>query len=49
MRQARSPWLTKKLLRAESTPEGQRITPLTKAEDVKLQKEYAGTVVYAEP
>ncbi len=36
-------------MRAESTPQGQRITPLTKAEDAKLQKEYAGTVVYAEP
>jgi quercetin dioxygenase-like cupin family protein len=36
-------------MRAESAPEGQKATPLTKARDAQLQKEYAHTVIYAEP
>jgi hypothetical protein len=36
-------------MRAESTPQGQKITPLTKAEDAQIQKEHGHTVTYAEP
>ena len=36
-------------MRAESTPEGQKITPLTKAEDVRIQKEHAHAAIYVEP
>lgn len=36
-------------MRAESTPEGEKITPLTKAEDAQLQKEHGHAVIYAEP
>ena len=36
-------------MRAESTPEGQKITPLTKAEDAQIQKEHGHAVIYAEP
>jgi quercetin dioxygenase-like cupin family protein len=36
-------------MRAESAAEGTKITPLTKAEDARIMKEYAKTVVYAEP
>jgi quercetin dioxygenase-like cupin family protein len=36
-------------MRAESVPEGQKITPLTKAEDAQIMKEHAAAVIYAEP
>jgi hypothetical protein len=36
-------------MRAESVPEGQKITPLTKAEDAQMMKEHANAVIYAEP
>jgi hypothetical protein len=36
-------------MRAESVPEGQKITPLTKTEDAQLMKEHAHVVIYAEP
>ena len=36
-------------MRAESVPEGQKITPLTKGEDAQLMKQHAQAVVYAEP
>jgi quercetin dioxygenase-like cupin family protein len=36
-------------MRAESIPEGQKITPLTKAEDAQLMKEHADAVIYSEP
>jgi len=36
-------------MRAESTPEGEKITPLTKAEDARIQKEHGHAVVYGEP
>ena len=36
-------------MRAESVPEGQKITPLTKAEDAQIMKEHAQAVIYAEP
>jgi quercetin dioxygenase-like cupin family protein len=36
-------------MRAESTPEGQKITPLTKAEDTQIQKEHGYAVIYGEP
>jgi len=36
-------------MRAESAPEGAKITPLSKAEDARLQKEHAHAVIYAEP
>jgi quercetin dioxygenase-like cupin family protein len=36
-------------MRAESVPEGQKITPLTKAEDAEIMKEHAHAVIYAEP
>jgi len=36
-------------MRAESVPEGQKITPLTKAEDAQIMKQHAHAVIYAEP
>ena len=36
-------------MRAESVPEGQRVTPLSKAEDAEITKEHAHAVIYAEP
>ena len=36
-------------MRAESVPEGQKITPLTKAEDAQIMKAHANAVIYAEP
>jgi quercetin dioxygenase-like cupin family protein len=36
-------------MRAESVPEGQKITPLTKAEDAQIMKEHANAVIYGEP
>jgi quercetin dioxygenase-like cupin family protein len=36
-------------MRAESVPEGQKILPLTKAEDAQIMKEHAHAVIYAEP
>src|SRR5215469_7897412 len=36
-------------MRAESAPEGQKIKPLSKAEDTELTKEHAHAVIYAGP
>jgi quercetin dioxygenase-like cupin family protein len=36
-------------MRAESAPEGQKITPLTKGEDAQIMKQHAHAVIYAEP
>jgi len=36
-------------MRAESVPEGKKITPLTKAEDAQITKQHAHAVIYAEP
>ena len=36
-------------MRAESVPEGQSVTPLTKAEDAQIMKQHAHAVIYAEP
>lgn len=36
-------------MRAESAPEGEKITPLTRAEDAQIMQQYADAVVYAEP
>jgi quercetin dioxygenase-like cupin family protein len=36
-------------MRAESVPEGQKITPLTKTEDAQIMKEHAHAVIYAQP
>jgi hypothetical protein len=36
-------------MRAESVPEGQKIAPLTKAEDAQIMKQHAHAVIYAEP
>src|SRR5262252_9797682 len=36
-------------MRAESVPEGQEITPLTKAEDAQIMKQHAHAVIYADP
>lgn len=36
-------------MRAESVPAGAKVTPLTKAEDAQIAREYASAVVYAEP
>jgi len=36
-------------MRAESVPEGQKITPLTKAEDAQIMKEHAHAVIYEAP
>ena len=36
-------------MRAESVPEGQKITPLTKGEDAQIMKQHAHAVIYVEP
>jgi quercetin dioxygenase-like cupin family protein len=36
-------------MRAESVPEGQKITPLTKAEDAQIMKQHAHAVIYEAP
>ena len=36
-------------MRAESVPEGQPVTPLSKAQDAEIQKTYEQAVVYQEP
>lgn len=36
-------------MRAESVEEGEKITPLTKAEDAQIMKEHAHAAIYAEP
>ena len=36
-------------MRAESTPEGEKVTTLTKAEDARIMKEHAHAAIYAEP
>ena len=36
-------------MRAESVPEGQKVTPLTKTEDAQIMKQHAHAVIYAEP
>ena len=36
-------------MRAESVPDGQKITPLSKAEDAQIVKQHAHAVIYAEP
>jgi quercetin dioxygenase-like cupin family protein len=36
-------------MRAESVPEGQKIVPLSKAEDAEIMKEHAHAVIYAPP
>src|SRR6516165_361120 len=36
-------------MRAESVPEGQKVTPLSKAEDAQIMREHAHAVIYAEP
>ena len=36
-------------MRAESVAEGEKITPLTKAEDAQIMKQHAHVVIYAEP
>jgi quercetin dioxygenase-like cupin family protein len=36
-------------MRAESVLEGQKITPLTKAEDAQIMREHAHAVIYAQP
>lgn len=36
-------------MRAESTPAGQKVTTLSKAEDARIQKEHAHNVIYADP
>ena len=36
-------------MRAESVPEGQKVTPLTKAKDAQVMREHASAVIYAEP
>ena len=36
-------------MRAESVPEGQKMTPLTKDEDAQIIKRHAHAVIYAEP
>jgi quercetin dioxygenase-like cupin family protein len=35
-------------MRAESVPEGQKVTPLTKTEDARIMKEHANAVIYGE-
>jgi quercetin dioxygenase-like cupin family protein len=35
-------------MRAESVPEGQKVTTLTKAEDAQIMKDHANAVIYAE-
>jgi quercetin dioxygenase-like cupin family protein len=36
-------------MRAESAPQGQKIAPLTKAEDAQIMKQHAHAVIYAQP
>jgi quercetin dioxygenase-like cupin family protein len=36
-------------MRAESVPEGQKITPLTKGEDAQIMKQHTHAVIYGEP
>jgi hypothetical protein len=36
-------------MRAESVPEGEKITPLTKGEDAQIMKQHAHAVIYAGP
>jgi len=36
-------------MRAESVPDSQKITPLTKAEDAQIMKQHTHSVIYAEP
>jgi quercetin dioxygenase-like cupin family protein len=36
-------------MRAESVPEGQKVTSLSKAEDAEIMKEHTHAVIYAEP
>ena len=36
-------------MRAESVPDSQKITPLTKAEDAQIMKQHTHAVIYAEP
>jgi quercetin dioxygenase-like cupin family protein len=36
-------------MRAESVPEGQTVTPLTKAEDAQIMQQHAHAVIYSEP
>lgn len=36
-------------MRAESVPEGQKVVPLTKAEDAAIQAKHAHAVIYKEP
>lgn len=36
-------------MRAESTPEGRKVKPLTQAEDARITKQYANAVIYAQP
>jgi quercetin dioxygenase-like cupin family protein len=36
-------------MRAESVPEGQNVTPLSKVEDAKIMKGHTHAVIYAEP
>lgn len=36
-------------MRAESAPKGQKIAPLSKAEDARLMKDHANAVIYAGP
>ena len=36
-------------MRAESVREGQKVTPLTKAEDAQIMKKHARAVIYADP
>jgi hypothetical protein len=36
-------------MRAESVPEGQKVTPLSKLEDAKIMKGHTHAVIYAEP
>jgi len=36
-------------MRAESTAEGEKVTPLAKSEDARLTRKYASVVIYAQP
>jgi quercetin dioxygenase-like cupin family protein len=36
-------------MRAESVREGRKVTPLTKAEDARIERKYAHAVIYAQP
>lgn len=35
-------------MRAESAPDGEKVTPLTKAEDARITRQYARAVIYAQ-